>query len=268
MNIQPFTPEGWNFEKREITKEMVNELINNKDILQGIVNSCDENYNLHINLGKGINGVIPREEIEAINSGEDGYPQGGLCTGKINKYVQFKIKGIDKKTNTVILSRKEVQQEALNWVKNDLQEGQKLRGIVKNIKPYGAFIEIGGGVVGLAHIEDLSIARIKSPSERVKVGQKIDIVVKSIDRDQGRVNLSYKELLGTWEENAKEFEEGTRVKGIVRETEKNKNGIFIELTPNLVGMAEYVDNLTYGQKVEVYIKRIIPEKKKIKLLVV
>ncbi|MBO6244326.1 MAG: S1 RNA-binding domain-containing protein, partial [Clostridia bacterium] len=106
-----------------------------------------------------------------------------------------------KNDNTVILSRKQVQKEALDWVKNSLKIGEKVTGIVKNIRPYGAFIEIGGGVVGLVHIEDLSIARIKTPSERLKIGQKVEIIVKSINRQQGLVDLSYKELLGTWEEN-------------------------------------------------------------------
>ena len=179
--------------------------------------------------------------------------------------MQFKVKSIED--NNVILSRKDVQADAINWIKNDMQEGQQVCGIVKNIK-YGVFVEIGGGVVGLAHIEDLSVARIKSPYERVKIGQKLNIMVKSIDRETGRVILSYKEEFGTWEENVKNFQEGTKVKGIVRETEKNKNGIFIELTPNLVGMAEYKENLQYGQTVNVYIKRIIPEKKKVKLVII
>jgi small subunit ribosomal protein S1 len=266
--MQPYTPEGWEYDNEKVTKESIYNLINNEKILQGTVVKCDEQYNLHVNLGEGIQGIIPRQEVEGINAGENGLVKENLCTGKVHKTVQFKIKEIEEETNTAILSRKDVQEEALNWVKTDLKEGQKINGIVKNIKPYGAFIEIGGGVVGLAHIEDLSVARIKSPSERIKIGQKLDILVKSIDRDEGRVILSYKELLGTWEENVSKFEEGTQVKGIVRETEKNRNGIFIELTPNLVGMAEYVDNLEYGQIVDVYIKRIIPEKKKIKLIVV
>lgn len=140
--------------------------------------------------------------------------------------------------------------------------------MVKNIKPYGAFIEIAGGVVGLVHIEDLSIARIKTPSERLKIGQKVEVVVKSIDRRTGKVILSYKETLGSWEENAKMFTTGMKAKGIVRETEKNKNGIFIELTPNLVGMAEYEEGLQYGQTVDVYIKKIDNERKKVKLLII
>ena len=267
MNIQPYTPEGWNSNTKPLSMDTIYNVIDNNEILQGLVNSCDENYNLHINLGNGIQGIMPRGEIEAINATENGYPRESLCTGKVNKFVQFKIKEVNDNGN-VIVSRKEVQQDALNWIKNDLQVGQKVSGIVKNIKPYGVFIEIGGGVVGLAHIEDLSVARIKSPAERVQIGQKLDVIVKSVDRDEGKVILSYKELLGTWEDNIKNFKEKTQVKGIVRETEKNQNGIFIELTPNLVGMAEYVDGLEYGQTVDVFIKKIIPDKKKIKLLVV
>ena len=73
--------------------------------------------------------------------------------------------------------------------------------------------------------------------------------------------------MGSWEENIKDFKEGSTVKGIARETEKSKNGIFVELKPNLIGLAEYKENIKYGDKVDVYIKRIIPEKKKIKLII-
>ena len=189
MNTFKFIPEGWN---NEITKlETVEDIKNcqeNQITLQGLVKSCDENYNLYINLGKGITGIIPREEVEAINLEETGLPKTNLCTGKVHKFVQFRIKDFVQDKN-VILSRKQVQQDALNWVKNDLQVGQRVEGIVKNIRPYGAFIEIGGGVVGLVHIEDLSIARIKSPSERLKIGQKVEVVVKSINREDGKVIL-------------------------------------------------------------------------------
>ena len=120
----------------------------------------------------------------------------------------------------------------------------------------------------MVHIEDISVARIKSPYERLKIGQKVNIMVKSIDRKTNRVILSYKEMFGTWEENAKDFKEGMKTKGIAREIEKHKNGIFIELKPNLVGLAEYKENIEYGQQVEVYIKRIIAVEKKIELLII
>ena len=150
----------------------------------------------------------------------------------------------------------------------EINEGDITSGIVKNIKPYGAFIKLENGSTGLLHIEDISVARIKSPEERLKIGQKINIMVKSINRENQKIDLSYKEMLGTWEENVKTIRTGQIIKGKVRETEKYKNGIFIELKPNLVGMAEYQTGLRYGQDVEVYVKKIIPEKRKIKLKIV
>ena len=254
MSTFKFFPEGWKSEEIEDTK----------DILQGIVKNCDKDYNLHVELKNGMHGIIPRQEIEAINVDEKGYPKENLCIGKVHKYVQFKLK--EKDGDKLIFSRKDVQQEVLNSVKTDLKVGDNIKGIVKNITPYGAFIDIGGGVVGLAYIEDLSVARIKTPYERLKIGQNVNIVVKSIDRETGKINLSYKDTLGTWEENAKKFSVGMNTKGIIRETEKNKNGIFIELTPNLVGMAEYKEGLKYGEKVDLYIKKIDYDKKKVKVV--
>ena len=124
------------------------------------------------------------------------------------------------------------------------------------------------GIVGLLHIEDISVSRIKSPEERFKIGQNIKVMIKSIDRDNNRIELTHKELLGTWDENVQSYQEGERVQGIIKETEKQKNGIFVELKPNLVGLAEYKDGYEYGQKVDVYIKKIVKDKKKIKLLIV
>ena len=267
MEYQKFIPEGWQSVLNPVTDNVIEDAIKTKQIIQGIVTKCDSNYNLYVDLGNKRQGIIPREEVEAINIDETGFPKPNICINKVNKIIQFTIKDIDSKDN-IILSRKEVGKKALAWVKNDLEQGMILNGIVRNIRPYGAFVEICGGIVGLLHIEDISIARIKSPLERFEIGQKIKVMVKSIDKKTDRIILTYKELLGTWEENVKSFEEGSTVIGIAREIEKSKNGIFIELTPNLIGLAEYKENIIYGQKVSVYIKKIIPEKKKIKLILV
>ncbi len=143
-----------------------------------------------------------------------------------------------------------------------------LTGIVRNIKPYGAFVEIDNGLVGLIYINDISVARMKSPEEKLHLGQRIDVKVKSIDKVNRRFYLSYKDMLGTWEDNVKEFNEGSIVTGTVKETAKNKSGVFIELKPNLIGMCEYNSRVQYGDKVNVRIKKIIPDKKKIKLVIV
>ncbi len=148
-----------------------------------------------------------------------------------------------------------------------MNKGSIVKGTVRNIQPYGAFIRTDDGVDGLLYIEDISVARIKTPAERLKVGQKIDVVIKDIDKQKNRVYFSYKEMLGTWEDNIKDIQEKTIVQGTVRETEKNRRGIFIEIKPNLIGMAEYKEGLQYGQKVDVYVKKIVKEKKKIKLII-
>lgn len=146
---------------------------------------------------------------------------------------------------------------------DELKEGMIVSGNVASIQPYGAFIKTKNGQVGLLHIENISVSRIKNPEERFKIGQKVDVMVKSIDND--RITFSRKELYGTWEENIQDLKEKTVVKGIAREADKYKNGIFIELKPNLVGLADYEENIEYGQEVQVYVKKIIPDKKKIKL---
>lgn len=148
-----------------------------------------------------------------------------------------------------------------------LNVGQVVSGKVKSIQPYGAFIELDNGIVGLLHIEDISVVRIKTPKDRFYIGEQIDVIIKNIDLQLGRVEFTHKELLGSWDENVQGLQEGSTVPGIIRQTEKNKNGIFIELKPNLVGMAEYEEGLQYGQNVDVYIKKIIKDKKKIKLII-
>lgn len=265
MRYQKFIPEGWHIDKRAISSNILDRAIRTQEILEAKVVKCDEDYNLHLQFDNNKMGIINKEEIELVNNSKTF--KENISTSKINKYVQFKVKGIDE-SNNYILSRKDVEKEAISWIKDEVKEGTVLKGIVKSIQPYGAFVEIGGGVVGLLHIEDMSIARIKSPKERVRIGQKINIMVKSIDREQEKIILTYKELLGSWEENIQGIEEGTTIIGKAREVEKSKNGIFIELKPNLVGLAEYKDGIEYGQNVNVYVKKIIPEKKKIKLIIV
>lgn len=266
MKYQKFIPEGWHIDKKTLNSNILDKAIKTQEILEAKVVKCDENYNLHIQFDNNKFGIIHRDEIELVNNGNNTFKEN-ISTSKVNKYVQFKVKGIDE-SNNYILSRKDVEKDAINWIKDEVQEGAILKGIVKSIQPYGAFVEVGGGVVGLLHIEDMSIARIKSPKERVRIGQKINIMVKSIDKDQEKIILTYKELLGSWEDNINGIKEGTTIIGKAREVEKSKNGIFIELKPNLVGLAEYKEGIEYGQNVNVYVKKIIPEKKKIKLIIV
>lgn len=221
-----------------------------------------------LNFGENLTGIIPRNEVDYLTCDEYGFTKPSICLNKLNTYVQFKVKEIYPENNHIILSRKKANEEAVNWMNENLQPGQIVKGIVKNIRKYGVFVEIGAGVTGLLHIEDISVSRIKSPEERFSSGQKINVMIKSIDKEKKQIVLSYKELFGTWEDNIKDISEKMVLDGIIKEADKYKNGLFIELKPNLVGMAEYQEGFEYGQVVKVYVKKIINDKKKIKLVIV
>ncbi len=122
MEYQRFIPEGWNETKDELDNNLLNKAFLSGDILQGYVNNCDSNYNLHIDLGNNIKGIIPRNELEEINTDEFGFCSPSICRNKVNNFVQFKIKEIYNDKN-VLLSRKNVQKQALEWVKNELKPG-------------------------------------------------------------------------------------------------------------------------------------------------
>ena len=249
---QRFIPEGWIEKENKYTMQEIIKAKEEGKVLQGKIESIDSMHNAYINLGDNIKGVIQKQDLGIIS--------------KNNPYVQFKVNNIVDET--CFLSRKAVKDESLSWAINDLSKGDIVDGIVRNIKPYGAFIDIGGGSSGLLYINDISVSRMKSPEEKLKVGQKIKVKIKNIDKENKKFFLSYKEMLGSWEDNVKDLKEGEIVKGIVKETTKNNDGIFIELKPNLVGLCEYKENLKYGQEVEVKLKKIIPNKKKIKLTIV
>ena len=113
---QKFIPEGWIDIPKAFSLEELSLASINGDIMQGKVTKCDNNYNLYLDLGNNITGIIPREEVEAINIDETGFPKPNICTSKIDKFVQFKVRDVSKK-DTVILSRRAVGKEAISWMK-------------------------------------------------------------------------------------------------------------------------------------------------------
>ena len=135
---------------------------------------------------------------------------------------------------------------------------------ITHLEPFGAFADIGCGIVSLLPIDAISVSRIDHPKERFTVGMDIRAVVRM--KDENRITLSHRELLGTWTENAERFRVGETVAGIVRSVESY--GIFVELTPNLAGLAELKENVHAGQQASVFIKNIIPSRMKIKLIII
>ena len=234
-------------------------------ILEAPVMLCDHNFNLHIELGRGIKGIIPRDEVQLSRDGE--YIKDIAILTRVGKVVCFKVIGFEQRGNEplVILSRKAAQRECFESYISTLVPGDIIPSRITHLESFGAFVDIGCGIASLLSIDCISVSRISHPSARLVVGDMIYSVVKSID-DRGRVYVSERELLGSWEENAALFSEGETVRGIVRSVESY--GIFIELKPNLAGLAEYRDDVSPGQVAAVFIKSIIPEKMKIKLIII
>ncbi len=232
-------------------------------IAEAVCNICDCNHNLIINLGFA-KAIIPRDEgaIGII----DGSTRDIALISRVNKPVCFIVKSIDKNENPykIILSRKDAQEECIKNYISKLKSGDIINAKVTHLEQFGAFVDIGCGIPSLIPIDLISVSRISHPSDRFTIGQNIKAVVKSKDND--KITLSHKELLGTWQENADLYSAGETVTGIVRSVEKY--GIFVELTPNLAGLAELKEGVEPGNLVSVYIKAIIPEKMKVKLIIV
>ncbi len=234
-------------------------------ILEVRATVCDKDHNLHVDLGV-MKGIIPRNE-GAIGI-DDGSVRDIAIISRVNKPVMCKIIDFttDEKGEIVaVLSRRAVQQDCMKEYVSTLVPGQVIEAVVTHMESFGVFADIGAGICALMPIDSISVSRIPHPSARFTAGEKIKAVVKSVD-ENGRITLSYKELLGTWEENAALFKAGETVPGIVRSVERY--GIFVELKPNLAGLAEYVPGVVPGQHASVYIKNLIPERMKIKLIIV
>lgn len=233
-------------------------------ILEARCKICDSEHNLVVDL-PCIKGIIPRNE-GAIGI-EEGTTRDIALISKVNKPVCFKVTEIttDKNNQPVaILSRKAVQEECMKEYIEKLNPGDVIPAKVTHLEQFGCFVDLACGIPSLIPIDAISISRISHPSDRFTTGQNIYVIIKSVE--DGRICLSHKELLGTWEENAEKFNCGETVSGIVRSVEDY--GIFIELAPNLAGLAEPRPNVTVGQHASVYIKALIPEKMKVKLIIV
>ncbi len=268
--MKGFYPEGWqehiiDIKRRHYTASRLQEAIQSREILEANAYMCDSDHNLLVNLGS-MNGVIPR--IEGAIGIEEGTTRDIALISRVGKTVCFTVEeittGIDGKPYA-LLSRRNAQRMCRDELLNNTLSGDILKAKVTHLESFGAFCDIGCGNIALLPIDSISVSRITHPSDRFRAGDDIKVIVKSIDA-AGRITLSHKELLGTWAENAEKFSAGQTVSGVVRSIESY--GIFVELAPNLAGLAEPKEGVRVGQSAGVYIKSIIPEKMKVKLIII
>ena len=226
---------------------------------------CDSQHNMVVDLGC-MKGVIQREE------GARGIAEGTVrdiaLISRVGKPVCFVVKEVTSDRlgrPYALLSRREVQDRCVAEQISCLRPGDVIDARVTHLEPFGAFVDIGAGLPSMISIDAISVSRISHPRDRFTVDMDIRAVVRAKE-DDGRVVLSHRELLGSWMENASRFRPGETVAGIVRSVEDY--GVFVELAPNLAGLAEYRDGIAVGSGASVFSKSIIPERMKIKLVLV
>jgi small subunit ribosomal protein S1 len=189
----------------------------------------------------GIRAFLPGSLVDVRPVRDTGHLEG--------KELEFKVIKLDQKRNNVVVSRRAVI-ETENSVERDqllesLQEGLEVKGIVKNLTDYGAFVDLGG-VDGLLHITDMAWKRVKHPSEIVNVGDEILVKVLKFDRERTRVSLGLKQLgEDPWVAIAGRYPEGARVSGVV--TNLTDYGCFVEIEEGVEGLV-HVSEMDWTNK--------------------
>ena len=233
-------------------------------VLEGRAVLCDAEHNLHIEL-PCMEGIIPYED-GAVGIAE-GTTRDIALISRVSKPVCFTVKGFEPTADggrRAVLSRREAQERCRYEYIEELRRGDVIPARITRLETFGAFCDIGCGLPALIPIASISVSRISHPSDRFVPGMDVFGAVSSLEN--GRICLSQRELLGTWEENAALFKQGETVAGVIRSVEDY--GIFVELTPNLAGLAESREGVRAGQRAGVYIKSILPEKMKMKLIII
>lgn len=255
--MQPYRPEGLTAPTPD--PEALRRGMEDHEIFQAMCVKCDEFHNLHVDLGE-IQGIIPREEA-ALGIAE-GRVREVAIVSRVGKPVCFQVLTFDRNGNAV-LSRRAAQLEARSYFLSALRPGDIIPARVQNGSALGAFCDIGCGFTALMRIHRCCISRLESAADLFHPGQPICAAILEVDDREGLVHLTGRELLGTWEENAENFRQGQTVTGIVRSV--MPYGIFVELMPNLSGLAESVPGIQVGDRVSVFLRAVLPEKHKIKL---
>lgn len=214
--------------KRNEAWKRLEDAFNNKEIVTGVIDGKVKG-GFTVQLG-GIRAFLPGSLVDT-RPVRDTTPLEG-------KELQFKVIKLDQKRNNVVVSRRAVIEAEHSTdrekVLSTLAEGQVVKGIVKNLTDYGAFVDLGG-VDGLLHITDMAWKRVKHPSEIVQVGQEIEVKVLKFDRERQRVSLGLKQLgADPWADVAGRFPKGADIEGKV--TNITDYGCFVEIADGVEGL--------------------------------
>jgi len=220
---------------------------------------------------QGVRAFLPGSLVDVRPVRDTSYIEG--------KKLEFKVIKMDHKRNNVVVSRRAVVEQEMaserTGVLENMEEGQIIKGIVKNLTDYGAFVDLGG-VDGLLHITDMSWKRIKHPSEIINIGDEIDVRILKFDREKGRVSLGLKQLGDDpWADFAERYPSGKVISGHV--TNITDYGCFVEIEPGIEGLVHMSEMdwtnknihpnkvVQLGDEVEAMILEVNEERRRISL---
>jgi small subunit ribosomal protein S1 len=249
--------------------EILEEAFNNDEIITGIITGKVKG-GFVVELSD-IRAFLPGSLVDVRPVRDTSYLEG--------KELEFKLIKLDQKRNNVVVSRRAVVEEEYSAEREalmeNLQEGQVVKGVVKNLTDYGAFLDLGG-IDGLLHITDMAWKRVKHPSEVVNIGDEIDVKVLKFDRDKNRVSLGLKQLgEDPWQDLVRRYPSGTRIFGKV--SNLTDYGCFVEIEDGVEGLVHVSEMdwtnknvnpakvVTLGDDVEVMILDIDADRRRISL---
>ena len=255
--------------KRARTWTRLEEAFNKSEIVTGVITGrVKGGFTVEI---ENVRAFLPGSLVDVRPVRDTSYLEG--------KPLEFKVIKLDQKRNNVVVSRRAVVEQEFSAERSalmdNLQEGAVVRGTVKNLTDYGAFVDLGG-IDGLLHITDMAWKRVKHPSEVVKVGDEVEVRILKFDRERSRVSLGLKQLgADPWQNIARRYPPGTRVFGKV--TNIADYGAFVEIEDGVEGLV-HVSEMNWtnknvnpakvvhtGQEVEVMVLDVDEERRRISL---
>ncbi|WP_020559595.1 30S ribosomal protein S1 [Thiofilum flexile] len=249
--------------------EVLEEAFSNDEIVTGLITGkVKGGFTVELS---DIRAFLPGSLVDVRPVRDTAYLEG--------KELEFKLIKLDQKRNNVVVSRRAVVEEEYSVERDalleNLQEGQSVRGVVKNLTDYGAFLDLGG-IDGLLHITDMAWKRVKHPSEVVNIGDEIEVKVLKFDRDKNRVSLGLKQLgEDPWQDLVRRYPAGTRLFGKV--SNLTDYGCFVEIEDGVEGLVHVSEMdwtnknvnpakvVTLGDEVEVMILDIDADRRRISL---
>ena len=222
LGLKQLTPHPW---------DTLPETIKESEVVKGKVVNI-EDYGAFLEIMPGVEGLVHVSEITWANT-----PINAKEFFKLNDEYEAKIVTLDKDSRKMSLSIKQMTPDPWNDIENKYPVNSKHKGLVKNITPYGVFVELSTGIGGMIHISDLSwLKRFNHPGEYTKVGQEIEIIILGIDKDNRKLQLGHKQLEeDPWNALQDSFAIGTIHEGTV--TRKDEKGAIVSLPYGLEGFA-------------------------------